>query len=141
MMRNVFRLFYSYDSLRRYCTTDDKAYDLLFYLVYVIQVSILMSYPNGDYDLSWNGFFLCSAFELIFYPMFYFSFYFRNKSDFLREVIVYSSVVRIHAFISVGMLALLQMIIGVCSFDVQIKNRSRLRKINEVEFPSRPMHE
>lgn len=110
-MKNV-KLFLSHEALREYISSDNKKYDLLFYIIFIIQVSILISMPVGKKiptSQDWAGYAISSIFDLVFYSIFYFIFYFRKKSDFIKEIVVFSVVARLHSFLYICILAIIQM--------------------------------
>lgn len=94
--------------LVNYIEEGQHDYDIIFYMLFIIQVSILMSIPSSNYLSleNWIGFGMSCCFDLAFYPIFYFFFYRKKKGSYIRETVILSSVARIISFCCVGGIAL-----------------------------------
>lgn len=117
MGKEIFLMFFSYKSLLKYVLGEHRRYDLLFFFLFIGQVSILPSIPSGFHSPNaegWLGFGISSVFSLFFYLGFYFNFYRGRDFHFIREVVVFSVVARLHSFFFTGGMALAQ--IGIWSF-------------------------
>lgn len=117
MNMNDFFMIFSHKALIDYSKDRNRKYDLLFFLFFVIQVFVLTTVPseirssNSD---EWYGFAVSSIFCVVFYPTIYWLFY-KDKdkdkeNDFIREVVIFSSVVRLHSFVLTGLVAIIQMV-------------------------------
>ena len=94
-----------------YASSLNTKFDLVFYLLFIVQTSTLLSVPSGFHSANpdgWLGFGITLLFTFIFYPFFYLVFYQSNKSPFLREVIIFSVVARFSSVALTGVLALIQ---------------------------------
>jgi len=112
-MKEFFMLF-SHKALIDYSSDRNRKYDILFFLIFVIQVFILTTVPSGIRSSNsdeWYGFAVSSIFCVVFYPTIYWLFYKEKEYDFIREVVIFSSVVRLHSFVLTGLIAIIQMVL------------------------------
>lgn len=112
-LKSVFK-FISLSEVSKYVESSDRSNDLIFYLFFIVQTTVLPSIPSGFHSPNfegWLGFFMSSIFFFIFYPLFYNKFYRINPHSFIREAVVLSVVARINSFFCIGLFALLQITI------------------------------
>lgn len=110
-MLNKISLFSSNESLIRFISSGNRSNDLLFFLLLIFQISILPSMPvssTGLYSDEWISYVFSSLFDLFFYLIFYYIFYRNENENFIREIIAFSVVARVQAFIFVGILSIIQ---------------------------------
>jgi len=84
--------------------------DFMFFIIYLLQTFVLSSLPSGFHSNTpdgWRGFYISLIFIGIFYSVFYFIFYqsIKQQRNFIREMIIFSVIARIHAFIVAGSFA------------------------------------
>lgn len=111
---SLFYLFTSHKKLVEYCRKDNR-FELLFFILFTFQTFVLPSIPSGFHSPTpegWMGFYISTSYVILFYIFFYYSFYRSNESKdaFIREVIIFSVVARLHSFFYVGLIAFLQFI-------------------------------
>lgn len=107
-------MFFSHRSLIDYSRDRIRKYDLLFFLIFVIQVFVLTTVPSGIRSSNsdeWYGFAVSTIFCVVFYPIIYLIFYREKEHEFIREVVIFSSVVRLHTFVFTGIIAISQMVL------------------------------
>lgn len=116
MKENILRIL-SFEKLFRRILLKDGKYDLLFFILLLLQISILPAIPSGFHSPNpegWLGFSITLIFSLFFYPMYYRIRYLSQSSQFIREVVIFSVIARFEAFLITGIVALFQ--IGLWSF-------------------------
>ncbi|MBH46652.1 MAG: hypothetical protein CME71_00620 [Halobacteriovorax sp.] len=109
--KDVFLLFTSYDSLARYISSRSEKYDLIIYIAFLIQISFLPSVPSGFHSPNvdgWTGFSITVIFSLLFYSIFYYKYYYKKTENYIREVVIISVVARLHSFIFLACMGVLQ---------------------------------
>lgn len=107
-------MFFSYENLMKYVSSESRKYDLLFYLFFITETSVLPSVPSGFHSSNaegWIGFTISLVFYFLFYPIFYYYFYRKKEINFIREIIIFSVVARLHSFLYVGCIAVGQMVL------------------------------
>jgi lipopolysaccharide export LptBFGC system permease protein LptF len=110
-MKDFFMIF-SHKALIDYSRVRNRKYDILFFLIFVVQVFVLTSVPTGMRSSNsdeWAGFAVSSIFCFVFYPTIYCLFYKEKENNFIREVVIFSSVIRLHSFVLTGLIAIIQM--------------------------------
>lgn len=101
----------SCERLLKYVSNGNGKYDLVFYLFFMAQTSILPSIPSGFHSQTsegWLGFSITAIFSFIFYPAFYFAFYRSEETKFIREIAIFSVVARFSSFLLTGIIAISQ---------------------------------
>lgn len=120
-------MFLSYKSLIEEITRSVRKHELMFFILFIIQIGILPSMPSESksmYSDEWIGYISSSVFELIFYPLFFYSFYNKKRSSFVKEVVAFSVIARIHSFLIIGILSIVQMTIWKIAKDQKIPHAS-----------------
>lgn len=108
-----FLIIFSQKALIDYSKDRDRKYDLLFFIVFIVQVFILTNVPSGIISSNsdvWVGFSVSSLYCFTFYPIIFWLFYREKENNFIREVVIFSSVIRLHSFMFTAFIAIIQMV-------------------------------
>ena len=111
VLKELLLLFLSYKNLARYIRIESGRFDFLLYIIMIIQISFLPSIPSGFHSPNldgWIGFSITVSFTLLFYSVFYFWFYSRDKINYIREIVIISVIARLHSFVYLACIAIVQ---------------------------------
>lgn len=112
-MLGFLKIICSLNETSAFLQKDEYKYDLFFFLIFLMQTFLLTSLPTGYHSQNtdgWIAFSISLIFCFSFYPLFYYKYY-RNKKNFIREIIIMSTVVRFHAFIFSAIIAILALFV------------------------------
>lgn len=110
-LKQLLLLFLSYKNLARYINKENGKFDFFLYIVLIIQISFLPSIPSGFHSPNldgWIGFSITVIFSLLFYSAFYYCFYSKDRNHYIREVVIMSVIARVHSFICLACIAVVQ---------------------------------